>query len=185
MRIKEINMALKEVKLEELNLDVYKTFAEDWLALTAGDKNGYSSMTVSWGQMGSLWKGEGLKAFAGMPVATVYVRPQRYTKKFIDEQPFFTLSAFNGERKSELGFLGSKSGRDYDDKLRACGLTPLYLENAVAIEEAETIFVCKKLFTYKMEKSGFFYPETAGKNYPNEDFHQGYIGEIVKILRKI
>ena len=178
-------MAFKEVKLEELNLDVYKTIAEDWLALTAGDKNGYSSMTVSWGQMGSLWKGEGLKAFAGMPVATVYVRPQRYTKKFIDEQPFFTLSAFNGERKTELGFLGGKSGRDYADKLKACGLTPLYLENAVAIEEAETIFVCKKLFTYKMEKSGFFYPETVEQNYPKEDFHQGYIGEIVKILKKI
>lgn len=177
-------MAFKEIKFEDCKSDVYKIIAEDWLALTAGDKNGYSSMTVSWGQMGSLWKGEGLKPFAGMPVATVYVRPQRYTKIFMDGQPFFTLSAFNGKRKSELGFLGSKSGRDYPDKLKACNLTPLYLENAVAIEEAETIFVCKKLYTYKMEKSGFFSPETISKNYPKEDFHQAYIGEIVKILRK-
>ncbi len=177
-------MAFKEVTLEEINLDVYKTIGEDWLALTAGDKNGYGSMTVSWGQMGSLWKGDGSHR-GGMPVATVYVRPQRYTKKFIDEQPFFTLSSFNGGRKKELGFLGGRSGRDYADKLKACGLTPLYLENAVAIEEAETIFVCRKLFTYKMEKSGFFYPETVSENYPNEDFHQGYIGEIVKILKKV
>lgn len=177
-------MAFKEVKLEDIKLDTYKTIAEDWLVLSAGDEKGYGCMTVSWGQTGSLWKGEGLKPFAGMPVATVYVRPQRNTKKFIDEQPLFTLSAFNGERKNELGFLGKRSGREFADKFAACGMTPLFIDGSVAAKEAHTVFVCRKLYTYKIEENGFFYSETISKNYPNKDFHQAYIGEIVKIYQR-
>lgn len=61
-------------------------------------------MTASWGQLGHLW---------GKNVMTVYIRPQRYTKEFVDAGDYFTVTLFDGYKK-ELGVLGSKSGRDGD-----------------------------------------------------------------------
>lgn len=172
----------REKDISELELNFYEMIAKDWLVLSAGDRSGYNSMTVSWGQVGSLWKGEKTVPFAGMPVATVYVRPQRYTKKFVDEKEYFTLSHFGAGYRKELGFLGSKSGKEHKDKLAECGLHPFFTEESVGVEEADTIFVCKKLYTYKMEESGFYCAETAKVNYPNKDFHQAYIGEITRVL---
>ena len=172
----------KEIDISELKLNFYDMIAKDWLVLSAGDKAGYNSMTVSWAQVGSLWKGEKTAPFAGMPVATTYVRPQRYTKKFVDEKEYFTLSHFGSGFRKELGFLGGKSGRDYKNKLAECGFHPYFTAESVGVEEADVIFVCKKLYTYKMEESGFYNPETAKINYPDKDFHQAYIGEIVRVL---
>ncbi len=58
----------KEIKFEELTENLYEMTAKDWFALSAGNENGYNSMTVSWVQFGSLWsdgKGDG---FSGLPV---------------------------------------------------------------------------------------------------------------------
>ena len=42
----------------------FEVFDKDWALLTAGEKGGFNSMTVSWGGFGTLWN---------KPVATVYV----------------------------------------------------------------------------------------------------------------
>ena len=77
---------MKEIKFEELKIDTYQMFAKNWPLLTAGNqKKGYNTMTISWGHLGSLWG-------HNMPTVIVYVRPQRYTKKFVDENEYFTLS---------------------------------------------------------------------------------------------
>ncbi|MDQ9831317.1 hypothetical protein RFX70_21285, partial [Acinetobacter baumannii] len=78
-------------------------------------------------------------------VATVYVRPQRYTKRFIDAADRFTLSFYAPEHKHALGILGTKSGRD-GDKVAEVGFTPVYLDGTCAYEQAELVLVCRKLY---------------------------------------
>ena len=48
--------------------DIFSVFDKKWALLTAGNKDSFNTMTVSWGGMGTIW---------GKPVATVYVRTSR------------------------------------------------------------------------------------------------------------
>lgn len=71
---------MHEIDPKQLTLSPSMLFADDWMLLGAGtEKTSWNTMTVSWGQLGSLW-GHG----GGMPTAIVYVRPQRYTKLFME-----------------------------------------------------------------------------------------------------
>ena len=47
-----------------------------------------NTMTASWGGVGVLW---------GKNVVTTYIRPQRYTKEFVDAQDVFTITFFWGK----------------------------------------------------------------------------------------
>ena len=59
----------------EFTTDVLSVFDKKWALLTAGDKEKFNTMTVSWGGLGTIW---------GKPVATVYVRKSRYTHEFME-----------------------------------------------------------------------------------------------------
>ena len=74
---------MKEISVEELKLNPSTLIGKEWALLTAGNKDGYNTMTVSWGQMGELWN---------KPTTVVYIRPQRYTKEFVDKSDYYTLS---------------------------------------------------------------------------------------------
>lgn len=58
----------------------------------------------------------------GRPAATIYLRPQRYTKEFVDREEYFTLAFFWEEQRKALTLCGSKSGREVD-KVKECGFT--------------------------------------------------------------
>ena len=107
----------KEIEIRQLDRNPVKMFADDWALLTAGEEGNYNTMTVSWGAIGELW---------GEPVAIVFVRPSRYTYEFTEKYDSFTLSFFDGGYKKELGFCGSKSGRERD-LLRLLWMTALPL----------------------------------------------------------
>ena len=99
-------MRFKKVEKKDLQLNPVNMLAEGWPLLTAGDEeNGYNTMTISWGHIGYMWN---------MPTFCVYVRPQRYTKKFVDESELFTVSVLPSEYKKALAYLGRTSGRDED-----------------------------------------------------------------------
>ena len=95
-------MAFIEVKPEKLNVNIFNMI-KNWMVLTAGDPDDCNSMIVSWGGMGIMW---------GRPAATVYVRNSRYTLDFMNKDEYFTLSILPETYKSEMGYLGSHSGRD-------------------------------------------------------------------------
>ena len=76
-------MALQEIPISDLSINPFELIGTEWGLVTAGDATGFNTMTVSWGGMGVIW---------GKNVATIYVRPQRYTKRFIDAAGRFTLS---------------------------------------------------------------------------------------------
>ena len=99
-----------------LSLNPFTLIGKDWALLTAGGETGFNPMTVSWGNMGVMWNKN---------IVTVYVRPQRYTKEFIDRSDKFTLSFFEESMRPALKLCGSKSGRDLN-KVEATGLTPIF-----------------------------------------------------------
>lgn len=147
---------------------------DGWALLTAGKKDDYNTMTVSWGMVGELW---------GKDVVTAFVRPQRYTYEFMEKYGDFTLSFFGDEYKKALSFCGAKSGRDCD-KAKECGLTPTELGGSVAFEEAKLVIACKKIAFADMDPSNFLVPEIE-KNYRNGDYHRVYIGEITEVCEKV
>lgn len=85
--------------------DIFSQFDTKWALLSAGKKDSHNTMTISWGGMGTLWS---------KPVVTVYVKPCRYTYKFMNDNDFFTVSFYPEDRKEALMLMGSKSGRDID-----------------------------------------------------------------------
>ena len=143
--------------------------------LTAGDKTGCNTMTIGWGQNGLVW---------GLPVCTVYVRPERYTYEFMESHDYFTLSILPESEKKAMALCGTKSGRD-TDKIATCGLTLAYgAGDAPYFEQAELVLVCRKLYYQDIDPAHFLDQGIDGKWYPQKDYHRMYIGEIVEAYQK-
>ena len=106
-------MSFKEIAPEELKENAFKVIGKDWLLVTGTAEGKSNAMTASWGGLGVIW---------GAPAATCYIRPQRYTKEFVDREEYFTLAFFGEEWRKALSLCGSKSGRDVD-KVKECGFT--------------------------------------------------------------
>jgi len=168
---------MKEISVSELNMNPMTMIAKEWMLVTAGNQErGYNTMTASWGHLGSIW-GHG----GGLPTAVVYLRPQRYTKEFVDREELFTITVFPEEYKKALGYLGSHSGRD-GDKVAVAGLTPVFEGDYTYFAEAKLTLVCRKLYRGTIQPEGFMDQSFVEEYYPNRDFHDFYIGEIVKTL---
>lgn len=162
---------MKEIGIRELKENFVSMISDQWALLTAGNIQNYNMMTVSWGGIGELW---------GKDVCFIFVRPQRYTFNYLEQNEYFTLSFYGGEYKKELGICGSKSGKDVD-KTELTGFVPFEVDNSVSFKEAKVTVLLKKLAYQDMDPSGFIAPEIMD-NYKANDFHRTYIGEIVKVL---
>lgn len=168
---------MKEINVSELNINPMTMIAKEWMLVTAGNaERGYNTMTASWGHLGSMW-GHG----GGLPTAVIYLRPQRYTKEFVDREELFTLTVFPEEYKKALGYLGCVSGRN-EDKVATVGLTPVFEGDYTYFKEAKLVLVCRKLYQSTLKEEGFHDKSILTDHYPNRDFHDMYIGEIVKVL---
>ena len=171
-------MGFHEIKIQDFNLNPFTSTGKDWSLVTAGDENGINTMTVTWGMMGYLWRG---------PVISVYIRPTRYTKKFVDEQNCFSLSFFNGYKK-ELHVLGLKSGPSYiktlEDKIAEVGFNPIFLDGVPAFEEAKLVIVAEKLYIDDIKPENFIDKSIPEKLYTKEEPHIVYTGRVKKIYVK-
>jgi len=161
----------KEIKATEIDGNLIKAISEEWMLISAGDKNGYNMMTASWGFMGEMWGNDSVIAM---------VRPQRYTMEFINNSEYFTLS-FYGDNKEIHKVCGSKSGRD-TDKTALTGLTPVFGDDTVYFDEARFVIVCKKQYVEQLKKEAFCDEEP--KRWYNDDLHYMIIGKIEKVLVK-
>lgn len=156
----------------ELTIDVFGQFDKKWALLTAGTKDNFNAMTISWGGAGTLW---------GKSVVTTYVRTSRYTHEYMDSNDYFTISFYPEDKKSILGVFGSKSGRDID-KMNYEGLTAKEAGESISFEEAELTLVCKKLFKQQLDEKNM--PEDVIKSFYEGDApHDMYIGEVVEIIK--
>ena len=157
----------------EFTTNIFEQFDKKWALLTAGSKDDFNTMTISWGGLGTIWN---------KPVATVYVRQSRYTHDYMDKNEFFTISFYSLQYKPILGVLGSKSGRDID-KIHDSKLTPKKAGKSVSFEEAEVTIVCRKLMKQTIASENM--PEDiVGQFYADNDLHDMYIGEVTDIIIK-
>lgn len=165
----------KEIDITHLNKNVVDLFKNRWALVTAGDKDALNTMTVSWGAVGELW---------GKDMATLYIRPQRYTEEFLNKNDYLTVSFYPEDMKKQIhGVCGSKSGRDVD-KVKECNLTPVFDEKAPYFNEAQIVLVCKKAAKSRFNPDEFLDGEIDEKWYPQNDYHFIYYAEIEKVLVK-
>lgn len=165
--------SFKEIKAKELNLDSFELKTK-WMLVTAEKAGKVNTMTASWGGFGIMW---------GKEVVFVVIRPQRYTKEFVDASESFSLTFFDNSYKKQLGYLGKISGRD-EDKIKETGLTVINGVDAPYFDEAETVIVAKKLYAQPMGEEFFIEKGIIEDWYPNKDLHILYVAEVTKILVK-
>ena len=164
----------EQIDPKSLDQNVFSLIGDQWMLLTAGTGEKCNTMTASWGGLGVLW---------GKPVATVYIRPQRYTLEFVEREEKFTLAFFGEAYRKALALCGSKSGRDID-KVKECGFTVETADGAPYFAEADLVLVCKKAYWQDMDPTHFLDGEIDGKWYPEKDYHRIFIGEIETVLKK-
>lgn len=164
---------MKEIKIEEINKSVFELVGKDWMLIAAKDKSGrVNAMTASWGGMGELW---------GKHVAFIFVRPQRFTRKLIDNASTLSLSFFAEHHRAMLTYMGRASGAD-EDKIAHAKLTVGDIDGAPVFEQSALTLVCEKLYCQQLTPESFANNATAEKWYKNNDFHYMYIAEIKSIL---
>jgi len=163
-------MSFKKIKPEELQKNPFQMIGKEWLLVTAEKDGKANTMTASWGGVGVMW---------GRNVAFIVIRPQRYTKEFVDAGDYFTITFFDGYKK-ELGVLGSKSGRD-GDKITEVNFDKEEVENQPTFKQGKMVFICKKIYSDWIKPEHFIDDSLDGRWYPQKDYHQRYIGEIIAV----
>ena len=154
--------------MKEYNINPFNKFNKEWALVTAGTKDKFNSMTISWGSMGTLWFKD---------IITIYIRPSRYTFEFLNSCDTFTISFYDEKYKKELGIFGSNSGRDMD-KVRFTNFNPLILEDGITYKEAKETIVLKKIYVQKLDKNLLIDNDNIYTS--DEDEHYMIIGEVIR-----
>jgi len=160
---------MRRIAPHDLQTAPFSLLDRRWALLVAGSERP-NPMTVSWGGLGTLWN---------RPVATVYVRPTRYTFSLLSAEPAFTLNVLPEWHRAALELCGRVSGRD-TDKWAATGLHAVAgAEVPVArVAEAELVLECRVLATVDLDPARFLDPAIDGL-YPRRDYHRVFFGEVV------
>lgn len=164
----------RKIAAREVSEGAVKLIGYDWMLVTAGTTDHYNTMTAAWGGLGYLWN---------KPVAFIFVRPQRYTYQFIEQNEYFSLQFFDASYRKMLNYCGTRSGRDVD-KAAETGLTAFAGPNdSVYFDQSRLQMECRKIYFDDILPERFL---EAGirKHYPENDYHRMYIGEITECLVK-
>lgn len=165
-------MGFRELPVGQVQMNPFTKIASEWALLTAGTQAGFNMMTVSWASFGCFW---------GKDAVTAYVRESRYTRQFMESNDTFTLSFFGPEHRKALSVCGTLHGNQCD-KVAESGLTPVFLGDAAAFEEASLVFVCRKLVHADFTRANADNETVFDAVYPEPDLHRIYIGEVLRVL---
>ncbi len=157
----------------ELEGNIMRSLGTDWMLITCGTKEKYNTMTASWGGMGILWN---------KSVVFTFIRPQRYTYEFMENNEYFSLSFYDQSWARALKFCGTNSGRDVN-KAKVTGLVPVFDEKAPYFEQANLVVICRKLYAQDMSTDSII-DEELMQYYHGDDAHRLYVGEMVRVLVK-
>ena len=158
----------------QLEMNPFTKIGKEWALVTAGNKQKCNTMTVSWGGLGVIW---------GKDVVYIFVRDSRYTKEFLDNGEFFSLSFFDNSYRKALAYCGANSGRD-EDKWKQAGLTPAYRHSIPYPDEANLVMLCKKLAAVPIPEESFADETIMETWYKDKDMHTMYIGEIYEVMAR-
>lgn len=165
---------MREITAENINENIFKLIGKDWMLVAAQKDGKTNAMTASWGFAGVMW---------GKNCLITAIRPQRYTKEFIDGSDTFSITILPDGYRDTLNYFGSVSGRD-EDKIAKSGLTVEKCENTPYFAEGKLVLICRKMFAQEIKAESFIDKEALEKWYPNNDLHTLYVAEIVKVLEK-
>ena len=157
-----------QIKPEDIEDNIFKLIGTDWMLVCAGTLSNFNMMTASWGCAGVLWR---------KPVSISFVRPQRHTFSFMENNGWYTLNFFGEEMRDILNLCGTVSGRDLN-KMDIEGLTPIQTPKGnVVFAESRLVLECRKMY-YDDIKPELFQVFELEMIYPSKDYHRFYIGEI-------
>lgn len=164
----------KEINIKDFSPNPFE-IKDKWMLISAAKPDGsVNTMTASWGSFGIMWNKE---------VVFVVIRPQRFTREFVESSESLSLTFFDDSYKKALAYLGKASGRD-EDKITKAGLSVVMDNEVPYFEEAEKVIFAKKLFVQRIEEAAFLDKKIIDRWYPEKDFHYLYIAEITKVLEK-
>lgn len=168
-------MSFKIISPYELTDNSFKLIGKDWGLVTANTDSKVNMMTISWGGLGIMWN---------KPVTFSFIRPQRYTYDFLNQDEYFSICFMPDEYRKELMFCGTKSGREID-KVKECGLTIINDKTAPYFEESKIVLICKKLYAQNMNADSVI-DNSVLKNYAEDgsDYHRMFVSEITEVLVK-
>ena len=166
--------SFQPITINMLEINPFEKIGKDWALVTAGTKDHANAMTVSWGGLGVMW---------GKNVAFVFIRDSRYTKEFIDNGDFFSITFFDEQYKKALSYCGSHSGRT-EDKITQAGLTLANKHSIPYIDEGNLVLLCSKMSATKITEDSFLTPEIKEKWYQDGDMHTMYIAEIIEVMAR-
>lgn len=158
--------------MDLLEMNPFTKIGKEWALVSAGNKNKYNTMTVSWGGVGVLW---------GKNVVYIFIRDSRYTKEFLDSGEFFSLSFLGEQYREALSYCGKESGRN-GDKFAGSGLNAAFRHDIPYPDEANLVFLCRKMAAVPITEDTFIDHEIMSKWYGDHDMHTMYVGEIVEAI---
>lgn len=163
-------MEWKKVELCELSarIDPIVAMRNNWFLVAAEDNGKANALTAGWGALGNVWEKKTI---------TVYIRPQRHTKKFMDASGRFTATFFAGHQQ-ELLYLGTHSGADEPDKIERSGLHLTHVDGQPTFEEGDLTLICRTLYRQPMEPQCFTDAALCEEAYPDKDYSVIYVAEI-------
>ncbi len=162
-----------EIEASQLKESPIDIIGKEWLLVSAGCDGSFNTMTASWGSIGY---------FFNTPVATIVIRPERYTSEFLERETHFTLTVLVDGHRDALALLGKLSGRD-SDKVAESGLTPIFTESGLpTFKEARLVLECRKIYGQMMTQESFVDQKIFEKWYNDAkgNPHKMFMGEIEK-----
>lgn len=149
---------MKEIKHENFQENAFEMIGKDWLLITAEKDGKVNTMTASWGGVGVLWNKK---------VAYIFIRPQRYTKEFVDFSDRLSVCVLPNSYRKELSYLGNVSGKD-EDKISNANLKVQKYEDVPYFDEARLTLICRKLYAQDLKEECFIEKDIIDKWYPQK-----------------
>ena len=166
---------LTEINTKSFIFNPFSMIEDDWFLITSMYKEQINTMTAASGALGHMFRKN---------VAYINIRPERYTHEFVDHSDFLSLSFLIRQRKTSEFSAISEAFPDVT-KIKYKKRTDIKFYNDIPyFEEAHTVFLCRPLY-----KSPYIHQEFIDSNvenyyYPNRDYHDLYICEIMKTLHQ-
>ena len=140
--------------------ETYDVMARDGILLVAQAPHGQPNpMTIGWGLIGIVW---------GKPIATVLVRPSRYTYGCLERVPEFTINVQTPEMKEVAAYCGSRSGRDVD-KFESVGYHTAETGSPL-LDDCAATFDCRVVAVHDEDSKKLIVGEIAAAERVKEEY---------------
>jgi len=158
----------KEIDVYEY-MNVIVSELKKGVLLTTQKDGKVNTMSIAWGAIGIEWN---------KLIFTALVRQSRHTFGMLSTGEF-TVNIPMENRKKEIAYCGTKSGRD-TDKIADMGMTTVEgrVVDVPAIKEFALTLECKVIYE-QIQDVDAIPPKILESMYPERDLHSMFYGEVV------